>query len=257
MNKDMFKWERILDMLIDKGYDPDTSERIDDKTILHIAIDNNNINQVKVLFNKFPELRYGTYNGMNPLHYAIFLRRTDIVKFLLDSGFDPNEYSLKPYYMRPLGFALISGYLPEILHYLIVDYNAELTELDDKHNTILHMVYMYEMYWVVEYFNIDESEYIDIFNDDDMTPFDYAVMYDLVNVVRRYVNKERVNYVNKKTGKTILFYIDNKEILEIILPFINNINVRDFNGHTALYYAMLYKYDDDVINLLTQHGAKI
>jgi ankyrin repeat protein len=249
-------WEHIFYILIKSGYTPTTYMRPDGKPLLHVAIESDNIVAVERLLDAFPILIDDPpiYSGMNPLHYAIQLRKTNIVDILLRRGYNPEDKTDN--FMTPLAIALMNGYTPDILRILIAEQGVNLRSLNNRNDNILHIVFRHTLYWVLNYLNIDPSEYMDETNREGITPFDYAVDNNILDIVRKYATKDRVNRVNPSTGRTAAFYATSKDMLEIILPFVKNINITDRNGIRLITKAIsdrLY----DVVDMLVDYGAYI
>lgn len=105
--------QRAIDLttgfLIAKGFDPNAGQSLDGSrklTPLHIAVNHNNINVVKLLIAVGVNVNTPDINGETPLHAATFITLDpEIAKVLLGAGASVNAKDMR--YYTPLHYAAL------------------------------------------------------------------------------------------------------------------------------------------------------
>lgn len=122
----------------------DVNEKYDDKSLLHLAIDNCENNYFKViefLINNGADLRsHQSYLKETPLHRicARIKPRIDVVELILDRGAEVNAENISG--KTPVFYCNFS-YSLELLN-LLVKYGADVKHTDKYKNTLLHDDYL-------------------------------------------------------------------------------------------------------------------
>ncbi|KAF3393739.1 putative ankyrin repeat protein [Penicillium rolfsii] len=101
--------KEMVNLLIDKGVDPQVRDGYGGRTPLHLAVENRDKKMVNLLIDKGadPQVRDG-FGGRTPLHYAVDGRDRKMVKLLLDKGADPRVQE-KRRGETPLHYAVDAG----------------------------------------------------------------------------------------------------------------------------------------------------
>ena len=169
----------------------DVNEKYDDKSLLHLAIDNCENNYFKVielLINNGADINsHQSYLKETPLHRicARTKPKIDVVELLLDRGAKVNAENISG--KTPVFYCSFS-YSVELLN-LLIKYGADIKHTDKYNNTLLHY----------DYLNYNTETFEDFFK----------VLISLgVNI----------NSKNKE-GHTPLYLCQNKDIEDILIKY--------------------------------------
>lgn len=137
------------------------------------------------------------------LHYAAYLGYEDITEYFVHNGFNIN--SIDNLERTPLHYAAITGDWVDLL----IKLKAEHLAQDKLYRTPCHL----------------------------------AVMNNNIDAVRTFLNKERrIVKAKDSFGRTILHYSASSDgntfqIAELIWKYQTNLNEKDEDGKTAIFYA--------------------
>ena len=86
----LIRKDDMLEEALRKGLDPNTSFPGSPLSPLMVALNANNLNAAALLIKHGADTNLSIETGYAPLHYAIFLRRPDYAKFLIEHGANPH-----------------------------------------------------------------------------------------------------------------------------------------------------------------------
>ena len=210
-------------------------------------------------------------SGNSPLHLAAKYGYTDMIRFLLDNGANPNAAN----YMKetPLYLAVQSGHLSAVKEILKCP-NIYMTRAAVDTGLTAPMVCIQEMYNAIG--RRDEDKYMDIFTVlyqrgintvvrpstsifGRMNIIEYSLSMQQYNIFFMLVDSIRyINATSPVHNYTLLhfatFYSAPVAVIEALLNKGANINAVSDTDQTPLYCA-LYRHNDDVVKLLLDRGA--
>lgn len=210
-------------------------------------------------------------SGNSPLHIAAKNGYTDMIRFLLDNGANPNAAN----YIKetPLYLAVKSGHLSAVKEILTCP-TIYMTRAAVDTGLTAPMVCIQEMYNAIGM--ADEDKFMDIFTvlyergiNTVVRPstsifgrvniIEYSLALQQYNIFFILVDSIRyINSVSPIYGYTPLhfatFYSAPIAVIEALLKKGADINAVSDKNHTPLYCA-LYRKNDDVVKLLLDRGA--
>ncbi len=219
---------------------------------------NDNVDALKYLLGKGVDTDT-KHNGDTPLEIASYFGNTEIVKCLVENGASINGEGSNSE-VGPLANASQGGNT-DIVKYLIekgANVNSTVSYQDGtKGDVPLTGAIRKGYYDIVKLLlenkvNINDIEKNDTHNDD--TPITLAAFYGSRNILEYLVPKvENINYQNSK-GQTALMIAANsgrEENVKILLKYNADATLKDNDGKTALDIAKAKKYDG-IIKLLSK-----
>lgn len=134
----------MVKLLIEKGVGVN---QIDEKgvSLLHIAINNLDLDLVSLLIYSGTDLNQFYKNKIPPLQLAIRVYSFEISKFLLENGADPNQLDSRGF--TSLHLAASKGYIDIVS--LLLGYNSHIEYLNNQGITALRIASLREHYDVV------------------------------------------------------------------------------------------------------------
>ena len=218
----------VVKFLLEKEADPNIRPGSYGDTAINIAIENKNLDLLKLLFNH--KAKVDTWGGWGeyPLHSAVRTQDLSIITFLLDKGADPNVTNTKKKY-TPVHLAARRGNI-EILQ-LLLDKGGNPNALDNEQNSPLHDASNVE---IVEILLKNKAE-ISARNKDGDTPLHVAARKEDLKVIQLL-----------KSNGASLFMTNNKEETPLAV---------------AIYTAAKDQYDKstnmDMLNILLDEKTKL
>lgn len=247
-----------------------THER-DPKNLLYKAIKEDNLDDVKNLMPQIDKyIIRGSLRGMgeNLLCYALSMGSTNVFYYLATQIDVDHKYENGSTILNHVANHQFTS-IDELSHVL-----NQSKDIDKKFiggRTILHVI-VYNMYQQhkenIEDYKKRLEKIIEhgadpfIKNDMGSSAIDlsanhFYAMESLPILLKTKINKcveiSTLNKIIKING------IDNVyDVIELLLPFIKNINELDSEGRSALWYAKKYMSEEiDIIELLEENGARV
>ena len=247
-------------------------------TPLHIAVINNHLEVVRYFINEQhcdPMTRDN--DGDTPLHIACRHSHIDIVRYLLSTGkVNPlarNKNGKSPvliidYTRLPmLHLAAHQGWM-DIAIDLITKYKCDINSKDSNGRTPLYYAVINNHLEVVKYL-IDEQHCDPMTRDNDGdTPLHIACRHSHIDIVRYLLSTGKVNpLARNKNGKSPVLIIDYTRLpmlhlaahqgwmdiaIDLITKYKCDINSKDSNGRTPLYYAVINNHLEVVKYLIDE-----
>lgn len=260
----------------------------DGQTPLHYASINNHIGIVKFLLENNAKINCQNINGSTPLHEACRYGNIEIAKELLKSKADVNAQD-------GLGKTPILLIIPEEnrfqIYKLLIEYNADINHKDFFGDTILHTAAMTKINNDTLELLLNSGADVNIRNKSGNTALATAVEHKLINQIKLlvkhnadihaenslnktpYINslseskelfeamitEDNISLIDSNGNTPLLIAIQNNAPLDKIGYLISldkNINARNKEGNSALYYAVL-KNQKDIGTLLLEKDANI
>lgn len=254
---------------------PNKYEVWEPEGIIHKEIYKGNLEGVKALLKKNPEMMEAIDSDKTPLQYAIRTGKRDIIEYLVQNGADVNRKTsvYNPKGEIPLHMAvrmdeydvasllLSNGAEPNNADKdgetpLSYSKNLKMTELlvkngakvdikDNYGNTLLHSITDTKTLEYLIALGLD----VNAQNNDGNTPLHYAANVDNAKLLLK--NGAKIDTKNNR-GETPIFCKD-AETTEFLISKGANVNDRDQYGQTPLH-AATYR-DEKTIEVLIAHGA--
>ena len=235
------------------------------RTPLHYAVINNHLEVVRYFIDEQhcdPMTRDN--NDNTPLHYTCRNRHIDIMKYLLSTGkVNPlarNKYGIHPILiinyrkkLPMLHLAAKQGWI-DIAIDLITKYKCDINSKDSNGHTPLYYAVINNHLEVVRYF-INEQHCDPMTEDNDgNTPLHSACHHSHIDIVQYLLSTGKVNpLARNKDDIAPMFELDRRRRLpmlhlaaregwmdiaiDLITKYKCDINSKDSNGRTPLYYA--------------------
>ncbi|XP_071636453.1 uncharacterized protein [Temnothorax longispinosus] len=242
----------------------------DDFTILHIALQENNLEMIKYLVDKGCNINVKNASGSKPIHIVAREGYKDIVEFFLSKGLSINDRG--EFNQTLLHFAAMKGHL-EVAKYLISQ-GADVNAKDVNGLTPMHVAANFGYNDFIEVllkigavYNAVDYKYckkpLDMSNDENVInlltsteELFEAVKLNRLSDVENYIKAGAV--VNAKNAKgTSLHYAAWKgydRIVNILLQNKADPNAVNDKGFTPLHYAAKFSHLK-VVKLLLSNGA--
>lgn len=248
-----YNQEVEVELLLKYGADPNICSP------LYFAVEHENITIVALL------LKYGDNPNKKtiprPLDIAIEKQNIEIVTLLLKHGADPPALDVAIEHQNPRLVELLLQYGA-----FLRKYSALNTLIDDNNINIIYLLlkYNYQFNYKILHYAIDESNELmtKLLLDNNVPSKDKkcnnalhrACKYNNLHMVRLILTYNfKVNEVNNK-GRSPIFFVDDYEILQLLMSKGADINLKDHKGNTALHDAIKYKLFD-LTALLLSLGA--
>ncbi|KAJ8688145.1 hypothetical protein QAD02_023940 [Eretmocerus hayati] len=214
----------------------DVNEFFRNNSCLHLAVQRNDLKLVQTLLDAGAKLDVYNKWGLTPLHVAASKNFIDVIKLLKARGANCNAMKS----------------------------NTVLSEAC----TPLHVAVKADNYDVVR-FLIENGARVDVLNKWGHTPLHIAIIKKLSETSKLLIeNGANVNVIDPKglchssTGleKCYILHTAVKhadiDVIDYLIRYGTDINVIDFNGRSALYYAV-QRSDERIVALLLKNGARV
>ncbi|XP_065343629.1 serine/threonine-protein phosphatase 6 regulatory ankyrin repeat subunit B-like [Cloeon dipterum] len=213
-------WDKVKNLLESKNLSINRQDK-DGKTALHYAAKEGNLGIVQQLLSQRADVQLKDHNGWTALHYAILTNNQDLVQKLLDNG-------------------------------------ADIESKTNRKETALHLT-AYKNFTGLTQKLIDCGGDVNSKNDHGLTCVIFATVNrnrDLLEVLLK--NNANVNAKTRFLGYTALqiaVFEDYPEILEKLVDFGADVNLKNDDGWTPLHFAARYK--PELCQKLLDHGADV
>jgi ankyrin repeat protein len=241
-----------VEFLLSKGINANIIDSITQDSTLHIAIENNNYQLVKLLVNNNVDINSRNKIGTSPLLLAFEKSSIQIISLLLDVGANIED---KDNLGREVILYAACNKSPTPLKYLIEQLNFPINErMNQNGTTVLHYAAANSSNETLAY--IDILTYIDINLPDkkNRIPFHYAAAFGDKEVIEFFINKGSNLYIKDETNNTPLHYLLKRndvsllEPLHKLKPYID-LYEKDQDGFSLIDYLTLFK-NSKLINTL-------
>ncbi len=267
----------LVKLLMESGALASLNKSTDDnESPLYLAAENGHIHIFSYLVDAGAQLDLGQKNNMNGytmLHAAVSKGKFDMVKHLIDLGFDPNAKDR--YGQTPL--MLIYGIMDTTSEDLIkminilVNGGAEVNLVDSKGVSTLLLAYYEGKEEVINYLiqlgatdvietKADAQEALKLLEIDSVDKYKQAISFGDLGAVKMFLKAGYDPNIRDETaGSTMLFqliYSEDLKMMEILLKNDANPNVKnDMEGVTPLWMAVSQN-KPAVVGLLLKYGAE-
>jgi len=185
------------------------------------------LEQVRTLIEKNPELINTRQGGIYPLHFAVRLKKKDVAELLISKGADVNRFGknaseFAPFEFTPLTEAIRNNNMEMIK--MFIEHGADLQKTTSLGESYLHFAAFLNKTELAEYF-IDSGLDVNIKKNGNLTPLHIAAV----------------------TGY--------RDVAELLIENGADIDAVSTDGGTPLHFAMAADHRD-VADLLKLKGAK-
>jgi ankyrin repeat protein/L-ascorbate metabolism protein UlaG (beta-lactamase superfamily) len=243
------------------GLDLDMNTRdIDGETILHYAAYGGNIDLMKKSIQLGIDVNCRSNHDVIPIHYAAYGCHKEAVRYLLKNGAYINAKSDEG--ETPLHRAVFAAYedttdRPLKVIELLVENGASLNKTDNAGTTSLLNAIHTDNELLIK-FLIDKGADINIGDNDGTTPLTRAIIEGNTKLVDLLLKNGARTDIRECHGGAAALHMasikGNKDIIELLLPKVADINAQDDGGCTALYYAEKYGHKK-AASILKARGA--
>lgn len=258
----------------------------DGQTPLHIAAIKNHIGIAQFLLANEADTSAQDINGSTPLHEACRYGNIEIAKALLEAKANVN--SQDSLCKTPLLLIIPEESRTEI-YKLLIEYKADINHKDMFGDTIFHTAAMTDLYDDILELFVAAGGDVNIRNKKGNTALSTAIEHNLKHQVKFYVNhgadihaedsshltpytrvlnstdglfesmitSSNINSVDSEGNTPLLIALQKNASLEKIKYLIDlgtNVNARNREGNSALYYAVLNDNKEIGMMLLAQHA---
>jgi len=180
-------------------------------------------------------VNYYFYDGLTPLHIAAANNHPELVKFLIENNADVNAVDKKTG-QTPFMYA-VNNFAFDVLEMLITP-NLNEKIKDNLNKTYLHYAARFTVSPIVEYF-IKKGLNVNARDNFDNTP--------LIDAVMMLSNEEELEYEDDNLMLTSI---------RILLDNGADVNIQNYDGSTALHYAVDLGWMP-LVKLLVERGANL
>jgi len=250
----------LIEYFLSQGFDINSTNN-ENEGLLHYAAFGTNIELIERLINNGVDVNAKSTKNVVPLHYAALGCQLEVVTYLLNSGADVNiadDEGETPLHEAMIGaFRDTTNSAIEIVK-LLVEHGADINKQTTQGTT--------PIFWAIYGDKPDLMEYllsvgadINLSNSNGLSPLHESITRGKAEYVVMLVqNGARNDIKDTHYGFTPLHQAalnGNIEIVKAVLPCVKDINVKDNEGHTPVYYAAKYGHKS-VAELLKAKGAK-
>ncbi len=249
--------EILLSDEIDKIYNADSIDKLNYVssitnlqksliTSLHLAAQNGDLDQVKLLFDNGANIEAQDEFGKTPILCAVEAGKWSIVEFLLDNGANINNETT--YQETPLHCAVQEGNL-DIVKFLF-DRGADIESQNAYDEKPLHLAIKAGRLKIVKLL-LDQGANINAKDKDGKTPLDIAIDRKHDSILK-YLKQAQLN-------EQLLAAVKDSDFNEV-QGLVNrgaNVNAKDKDGKTPLHYASRSVHHLDMVKYLISKGADI
>jgi len=191
------------------------------------AIREGDLEQLRILIEKNPDLVKTRQGSRYPLHFAALFRKKDVAELLISKGADVNRFGkdaseFAPLEYTPLTEAIRNNDMEMIK--MFIEYGADLHKTTSLGESYLHVAAFLNKTEIAEYF-IDMGMEVNIKKNGNLTPLHIAAV----------------------TG--------NREVAELLIEKGADLNALSTDGGTPLHYAIAAGHQD-VADLFKSKGAR-
>lgn len=267
----------LVKKLIESGANASLNKNSNDnKSPLYLAAENGYIDIFSYLIDIGSELDIEQSDKMNDytmLHAAVHRGKFDMVKHLLDLGFDPNSRNLDGQTPIMLIFGIIDTTPEDLINMIniLINGGANLNLIDSKGVSPLLLAYYEGKEEVIDYIvqqgvegeiktKADAKEALKLLEIDSEDDYRQAIAFGNLEVVKIFLKAGNdPNIKDEVAGSTMLFQLvfsEDLEMMDLLLKNGANSNLKnDAEGITPLWIAVSQN-KPDVVKLLLKYEAK-
>lgn len=214
-------------------------------TLLHVAVHNENLSFVENLLQRNPNLTIKNHNWMTPVEIASIRKNSNVLKSLLRQNPPKNNDALT--------CASGYGFLKNVKMLLLEGY--EINRFDFRGRTSLHLAVQENKIEVVKYL-CESGALIDICDSVGLTPLIQASA-EYSEIVKYLISKDaNVDLHTDNPAIVLATAWDNFESVKYLVEAGANVNLRNCDGRTALFYAVI-KENKVIESYLLENGASV
>jgi len=236
----------------------DQISKLDDNgyTSLCIAVENENLELVKLLLELGADVNQGISNGYTPLHIAASNGYIEIAEFLVRNRANVNKSENKGF--TPIFLAIKHKHSKMVR--LLIENGADINKQAECGWSPFHAIAGAGVYdsEILEIFLKNKGD-INCRNKEGYSPIHLAIARGDIELINILLEKGGDIDQKLNDGRTLLHYAVEREELEVARFLLEkgiDINASDANGWTALYIAVKNEYKE-IIELLLEKGANI
>lgn len=243
------------------------------RTAVDIAVSSGDLESVKLLLknqNIIKGIKLKNKDNDTLLHLASKGSNVDLIKFLMDQGYDINAMNNSG--SKPIHIATREGFIEAVQFY--ITHGMDINESDIVNRTLLHYAAMTSKPKILKYL-IEHGAFVNVKDDNGMTPLHVAAMYSTADVVTLLIqNNADYIAVDNSNRKPMDMAVNEKVVnilrsTEYLFQAVKNRNFSDVEKHirsgalldskrsesgTVLHYAA-WKGHDNIVKLLLENGA--
>lgn len=222
-------------------------------TLLHQSIYEENPDIINCLIELETDINKRDDAGFSPLELACMIGNLDIVKILIDHNCDLNK---NKHVYNALHIAAAMG-RHEIVDFLL-QIGMDVNDVDDSGYTPLHWATQEGKLDVVELL-VRKKANLEAKDNNGFAPIHIAASEGHIEIMKLFINNNvDVNIKCDGDGHSTALHkacsYNNIEIAKLLIMNNANLDDRDDDGRTPLFYAVMYVYFD-LIELLLKYGA--
>lgn len=254
----LYGWSMNAKYLIEQGADPEHAAL----SPLHVSIILNRTDDFHAYIDENQYLDLPDRYDNCPVHWAIDFNNIDFLQTIIEAGADLSRPNGHGY--CPLHLAVIKD-LKEIILKLIdsgVDVNQKIADhvYQEGGMTALHLACRKKKADIVDVLLKSRAD-VNVKNKEGLTPVWTAVLNNNFLAVKILeTNGADLTVLDERTQTTLLHAAAwklNKEIIEFLIERGLDVNARDDQGKTPLWYTEEYKeIAEEVVAVLKKHGGK-
>ncbi len=249
----------IFDLLLERGASLESKDN-DGDGLLHYAATGGNLDMVQHLIDLGMDIRAKSDVGTTPLHSAAGGCSRSVAELLLSKGADINavgESNRTPILDAMWVLTHFDADSVIALLQVFVDHGADLNRQTSDNETPLMIAVMLNNPNVVRLL-LENGADPNIANRDGQTPLMVAISKGDVESTQSLLSHSAgVDLKESHYGSTALHTAARKgnfDIVKTMLPLASDINVKDNDGNTPLYYACKYGHKQ-IAGLLKENGG--
>lgn len=219
----------------------------DGDTPLHIASSNGDIRLIKYLIQRGADVNFHTDQNYTPIEIAVMNQKIEAVHVLLESGANiKNNYCCAAHYA-----SAANSY--DILE-LLIDNGINVNGRDGCERTPLHWAAQ-EGFLCIAQLLIQKGGLVNVIDDAEQSPLYIATAENHLDIINLLLKNRAIPDLEKyDTPLMIACAYEHYEAADILLKAGANIDHKDNEGRTALFYAFVKK-QDKMIKFLLKKGA--
>jgi uncharacterized protein len=213
---------------IEKGVNINTLNR-DGHSPLHLAAGNEHIALMEYLISQGADINISADKNLSPIEYACVRNKYEAVELLVANGGNLKSDVCK--------YAAGMNHI-DLLKYLI-DIGADIDFKDYEGRTALHWAAQEGFYDVVEIL-INKGALLDIEDESEQTPLYIASAENFLGIVNLLLKKGALVNIPLRTPPLIIAAaFENYSVVNQLINYGADINQKDSDGRTALFYAKI------------------
>ncbi|MBU1093116.1 MAG: ankyrin repeat domain-containing protein [Firmicutes bacterium] len=214
-------------------------------TLMHVAVYNENLKFVIYLLSQYPDLSITNHKWLNPIEIASMINNPVILENLIRQEPSKNNDAL--------ACASSYGLLENVK--ILLSNGYDINRFDCRGRTSLHLATQENKLEVVKYL-CESGALMDICDSDGFTPLIHASA-EYSDIVKYLISKEANPDLHTDCPAIVLATAwDNFQSVKHLVEAGANINLRDNDGRTALFYAVI-RENKVIKSYLLKNGASV